>query len=135
MDFNELFPVGTYRRMVKKVSVSDTVTNRSKALEEFMSTAAFLETMTQLAVEILDHKLPEGFVSVGVRSEVHNLAPAVLGDDVTFTVTVDRVEGNRMVLSMKADDPHGPVATGLQERVVVSTDLLEKRVWERFGGR
>ncbi|MCX7828069.1 MAG: hypothetical protein N2315_02555 [Thermanaerothrix sp.] len=133
MDLKDLLPLGSVKKLVKKVSTSDTVGNKSKALEEFLSTAACLETMTQLAVELVDPKLPEGLISLGVMSHVENLAPAVLGEDVAFTVSLDSVEGNRVFFSMVASDMYGPVAKGTQERAVVHVSALERKVAERQG--
>jgi predicted thioesterase len=133
MDLKDVLSLGTVKRLVKKVSTSDTVGNKSEALEEFLSTTACLEAMTQLAVELLDPKLPEGVISVGIMSHVENLAPAVLGDDVVFTVSLDNVEGNRVFFSMTASDVYGPVAKGTQERAVVHVSALERKVAERQG--
>lgn len=135
MDLKEILPLDAVKKVVKKVSTSDTVGNRSRALEEFLSTVSCLETMTQLAVDMVDSKLPEGLVSVGVKSLVENLAPAVLGEDVTFTVSLDAVEENRVSLSMVVSDKHGLVAKGFQERAVVHVSALQRRVAERQGGR
>ena len=69
LDLQKRFKLGTIKRLVHQVGVEDTVGNKSVALEEFLSTSACLETMVRLAVEMVDPGLPEGVISVGVRSE------------------------------------------------------------------
>ena len=131
LDLKERFALGTNKRLVHKVTVGDTVGNQSRALEEFLSTTACLETMIRKAVEMVDPALPEGIISEGVRSEILQQAPALLGSDVTFHISLDRVEGNRMAFSLRVSDRHGTIATGNHERAVVSAVLLAERAERR----
>ncbi len=131
LDLQKRFKLGTIRRLVHQVGVEDTVGNKSVALEEFLSTSACLETMVRLAVEMVDPGLPEGVISVGVRSEILQQAPALLGNEVIFHLSLDRVEGNRLGFSLRVSDRHGTIATGNHERAVVSAALLAERAEKR----
>ena len=87
--------------------------------------------LVRLAVEMVDPGLPEGVISVGVRSEILQQAPALLGNEVIFHLSLDRVEGNRLGFSLRVSDRHGTIATGNHERAVVSAALLAERAEKR----
>jgi predicted thioesterase len=55
----------------------------------------------------------------------------MMGQEIFFTVTLDRVEGNRLFFTLEARDGEGPVCVGRYERAAVSSAALMDRAQER----
>jgi predicted thioesterase len=80
---------------------------------------ALCEETTCLAVE---GRLGPGRTSVGARVQFDHLAPVKVGSKVEAEVTLDKVEGRRLVFTVTAADAAGLVGAGKITRVVVDEE-------------
>ncbi|MDQ1374674.1 MAG: fluoroacetyl-CoA thioesterase, partial [Actinomycetota bacterium] len=63
--------------------------------------------------------LEVGETTVGTRVELSHVAPIAIGSRVRAEVTLDRVEGRRLVFTASVSDEAGLVAAGKVHRAVV----------------
>jgi predicted thioesterase len=71
--------------------------------------------------------LDPGETTVGMRAQLDHLAPVGVGSSVRAEVTLERIEGRRLVFTATVVDDAGLVAVGKITRVVVRREeFLEK---------
>ena len=131
IDLSRYVAPGRQMELRKAVEYEDTVGNNSVALSPFLSTGGCLDVFVRMAIEMTDKVLPTGYITVGRHVELTHEAPTMMGQEVFFTVTLDRVEGNRLFFALEARDGEGPVCVGRYERVAVSSVALMDRAQER----
>jgi predicted thioesterase len=122
----------------ESVTVQRTVTEDETAmhygsgkLETLFAIPALLEMMLEAGSELVDKKLPEGYLSVGKRAMVDHSEPTVMGEKVTVKVIVDHVDGNKVYLKMEAYDEVGLIGKGENTRVIVNRQGMLNRAQER----
>jgi predicted thioesterase len=90
-------------------------------------------------VATVDHLLPEGYRTVGVRLDVRHLAPTPIGFEATATVELIEVDRRRLVFRAQVvDRPFGGtqgeaelVGEGIHERAIVNVQRFAERVAEK----
>jgi predicted thioesterase len=80
------------------------------------------------AIEALNPRLPEGFVSVGTRVEVRHLAPTPLGMRVWADARVEAVDGSKVTFSVKIFDQAEQVGEATHDRHVLDLDRYTRRL-------
>jgi len=122
----------------ESVTVQRTVTEDETAmhygsgkLETLFAIPALLEMMLEAGAELVDAKLPEGYISVGKKAMVDHTEPTVMGEKVTVKVSVDHVEGNYVYLTMEAYDEVGKIGKGENTRVILNQKGLLNRAQYR----
>ena len=108
--FNEL--TGKSLRLQKDVTAKD-------SYDGLLSTAALTKLMLDTAWKLLADELHEGVTSVASMIQVNHEEPTVAGETVTVEAAVNKVEENRILISLKAVDETGVIAHGLNERLIV----------------
>lgn len=84
-----------------------------------LSTPAMLGHMEQLCVDTLAPHLRDSQITVGIAVSMRHLAPAGLGEPVTYEVVTDAV-GRKMNFSFRATDSSGRLLSdGTHQRAVV----------------
>jgi predicted thioesterase len=84
-----------------------------------LSTPAMLGHMEQLCVDTLAPYLGDGQMTVGIAVTMRHLAPAGLGEAVTYEIATDAVEA-KMSFSFRATAPSGRLLSdGTHQRAVV----------------
>jgi predicted thioesterase len=90
---------------------------------------SFAEGVTLKAVQPY---LETGQTSVGTRVELDHLAPSPVGMHVEISAELTKVDGSRLVFSIRAIDKTGViVAAGTIERVVVDRERFRERFLTR----
>ena len=79
---------------------------------------------------LLDEHLPDTHSSVGTLVNVRHLAPTPLGSKVHAQVNIEKVEGNKITLSVSVSEGEVEVGKGTHERHVIEIDRFLKRVEE-----
>lgn len=115
----------TVQRTVKK---EDTALNYgSGQLEKLFATPSLVALMIEASVKLLDDKLPEGFITVGKRTEVVHEKPTQLEETISIKVEVKKYDGNKIDIEMIAYDEIGIIGRGTHQRIIVNKkSLLEK---------
>ena len=102
------------------------------AMEDLLATPAYVDVMIRAAVKAVDHRLPEGYITVGRSMEFTHEAPTGTGMSVSIKATVAEVNGNRVIFDIIASDEVGPIGSGKHERVIVNQGEWAKKVQERL---
>jgi predicted thioesterase len=131
LDIAAMFEEGLQREWTKRVDLEDTMGNSCPALKHLLATDACARLMVHGATALVDPILPEGFISVGTRSEIVHEAAAALGMTVTCRVTLRKIHDNRLIFDFLCFDKLGQVAHGYHHRIVVGREALVSRVEAR----
>ncbi len=99
-----------------------------------LSTPQMIGMMEEAAVRVIDHLLPEGYQSVGIKVDVRHLAATPTGKQVTARATLEAIEGQRFAFAVEAYDEGGFVGKGRHERYAIETSSFlanaQKRIQE-----
>jgi len=132
LDITQYVPLGLERTVKKIVSADDTVGNSSLYLEQFLSTSACINMVVRMATEAVDKTLPEGFISVGYRTEITHEEPTMMGTEVSYNITLKEINGNRLIFEFEISDHKGLVCYGKHIRAVVNYSKLLEKAKERM---
>ncbi|HPX62363.1 MAG TPA: hypothetical protein PLN25_11420 [Deltaproteobacteria bacterium] len=118
----------------KRIDHEDTAVHYgSGLLDRLLATPTYVAMMIKAATEVVDPKLPDGFVTVGKSMEFTHEAPTALGMTITVKATLEKVDGNRLFFKIDACDEIGTIGFGRHERVVVNEVKLWDKAKERMG--
>ena len=91
------------------------------------ATPEMIRWMERAAVAAVDHRLPEGYRSVGIRLEVSHLAPTPLGMTVRARAELLEVEGRKLTFRVQAFDDVEKVGEGIHQRMIVDLAKFRER--------
>lgn len=97
-----------------------------------LATPAYVDQMILAAIDAVEKKLPEGFITVGKHMEFTHEAPTGLGMAVSVKATLTKIDGSRLFFDIVAFDEVGRIGQGKHERMVVNRDQLLKRAKDRM---
>ncbi len=116
----------------KKVTEQETVASYGTGqVDNLLSTPALVALMQEASAQLLDQKLPEGFITVTQMVQVLHEKPSHLGAFITVKVEVAAFDGNKVQLTMHAFDDYGPIGSGTHVRAIVNKFSLLQRMNER----
>ncbi|MFN8632519.1 MAG: thioesterase family protein [Chloroflexota bacterium] len=123
---SELRPglVGEAETVVRQADLASAI--GSGRLDVF-GTPAMLGLIELAAVNAVDHLLPEGSTTVGIRLDVRHLAPSPLGIAVRARAELVAVDGRRLSFTVEAFDAVEKIGEGTHERAVVDAARLLAR--------
>ena len=84
-----------------------------------LATPRIIALAEEAAVAAVAPELTGDETTVSNRVQVDHLTPAPVGDVVTATAKLEKIEGRRLVFSVSVTDARGLVAAGKVTRVVV----------------
>lgn len=120
--------IGTSITIQKKIVEEDTALNYgSGKLETLLATPSLVALMIEAAVNTVDHKLPEGMITVGRAMEIVHEKPTGIGATVSVKVEVKDFDGVKILFEMTAYDEIGVIGRGSHERIIVNKDALLER--------
>lgn len=94
-----------------------------------LATPRLVALFEEASMQAVAGQLGERETTVGMRVQIDHLAPTAVGSVVTADVTLDKVEGRRLIFTVSARDARGLVGAGKVTRVVVDVDrFLDKLV-------
>jgi predicted thioesterase len=100
-----------------------------------LATPVMINLIEAAALNAVEHLLPEGHQSLGIRLDVRHFAATPVGLTVTATAEVVRVEGRTITFRVEARDEVEPIGDGAHERVVVNVGRFDQRVQRKLPGR
>jgi predicted thioesterase len=86
------------------------------------------------ALAAIEHLLPAGHQSLGIKLDVSHTAATPIGLRVTATAEVLRLEGRTVTFRVEAHDEFEPIGGGTHQRVVVSVERFDERVQRKVRG-
>jgi predicted thioesterase len=99
-----------------------------------LATPVMINLIEAAALSAIEHLLPAGHQSLGIRLDVRHFAATPVGLRVTATAEVMAVEGRTVSFRVEARDEREPIGGGTHERVVVNVARFDARVWRKLPG-
>ncbi|MGC2077627.1 MAG: thioesterase family protein [Xanthobacteraceae bacterium] len=100
-----------------------------------LATPVMINIIEAAALAAVEHLLPAGHQSLGIRLDISHTAATPVGLRVTATAEVTRVEGRTISFRVTARDEFEPIGGGSHERVVVSVARFDERVQRKLAGK
>src|SRR3982075_2082744 len=99
-----------------------------------LATPVMINVIEAAALAAVEHLLPEGHQSLGIRLDVRHFAATPVGLTVTATAEVTGVEGRTITFRVEARDDREVIGDGTHERVVVNVARFDDRVQRKVRG-
>jgi len=93
-----------------------------------LATPVMINIIEAAALAAVEHLLPAGHQSLGIRLDISHTAATPIGLRVVATAEVTRVEGRTITFHVMAHDELEPIGGGSHQRVVVSVSRFDERV-------
>lgn len=133
INLNDYLAPGIEAVVQKVVRDSDTAAHHgSGALACLLATPAYADLIILAAIEAVEKRLPEGFITVGRYLEFTHDAPTGTGMTVSVKARLREIDGNRLFFEIVAFDEVGGIGIGKHERVVVSREQMLQKAKERM---
>jgi fluoroacetyl-CoA thioesterase len=99
-----------------------------------LATPVMINLIEAAALAAIEHLLPAGHQSLGIRLDVSHTAATPIGVRVTATAEVLSLEGRTVTFRVEARDEFEPIGGGSHQRVVVSVARFDERVQRKVRG-
>ena len=99
-----------------------------------LATPVMINVIEVAALAAIEHFLPPGHQSLGIRLDVSHTAATPIGVRVTATVEVVSLEGRTVTFRVEARDEFESIGGGTHQRVVVSVARFDERVQRKVRG-
>ena len=99
-----------------------------------LATPVMINLIEAAALAAMEHLLPEGHQSLGIRLDVRHFAATPVGLRVTATAEVTNVEARTIIFRVEARDEREAIGDGTHQRVVVNVARFDDRVQRKVGG-
>lgn len=113
------------------VSEENTAKHLGSGDVSVFATPAMIALMERASVAAVDHLLPEGQHTVGIRIEAQHLAATPLGMTVTARSELVKVEGRKLTLHVEALDEREKIGQGTHQRMIVDVARFKEKVEEK----
>jgi len=97
-----------------------------------LATPVMINVIEAAALAAVEHLLPAGHQSLGIKLDVSHVAATPVGLRVTASAEVVRVEGRTITFRVEARDEIETIGGGTHERVVVSVARFDERVQRKM---
>ena len=99
-----------------------------------LATPVMINVIEAAALATMEHLLPAGHQSLGIRLDVRHFAATPVGLTVTAVAVVTAVEGRTITFRVEARDDREVIGDGTHERVVVNVARFDDRVQRKVRG-
>jgi fluoroacetyl-CoA thioesterase len=99
-----------------------------------LATPVMINVIEAAALAAVEHLLPAGHQSLGIRLDVSHTAATPIGVRVTASAEVLSLEGRIVTFRVEARDEFEPIGGGTHQRVVVSVARFDERVQRKVRG-
>jgi fluoroacetyl-CoA thioesterase len=100
-----------------------------------LATPVMINVIEAAALAAVEHLLPAGYQSLGIRLDVRHFAATPVGLTVTATAEVTGFEGRTISFRVAARDEREAIGEGTHERVVVNVARFDERVQRKVRTR
>ncbi len=100
-----------------------------------LATPVMINVIEAAALTAMEHLLPSGYQSLGIRLDVRHFAATPVGLTVTATAEVTAVEGRTITFRVEARDEREVIGDGTHQRVVVNVARFDERVQRKMRGQ
>ena len=95
-----------------------------------LSTPSMVLFMEMTARECVQPKLPDGYITVGSRVNVRHLNPAPIGEKLSVTARLVKINDRRLGFEVRAEWRSKVIGEGLHERFVVNNERFLAKLVE-----
>ena len=99
-----------------------------------LATPVMINLIEAAALAAIEHLLPAGHQSLGIKLDVSHTAATPVGLRVTATAEVLAMEGRTVTFRVEARDEFEPIGGGTHQRIVVSVARFDERVQRKVRG-
>src|ERR1700730_1663924 len=99
-----------------------------------LATPVMINLIEAAALAAVEHLLPAGHQSLGIKLDVSHTAATPVGIRVTATAQVLAMEGRTVPFRVEARDECEPIGGGTHQRIVVSVARFDERVQRKVRG-
>jgi len=132
-DLRSTLSLGINTTVQKLVDETDTATRYGRgSLGSLIATPAFVALMIEASIATIEHRLPEGFVTVGTSFEFTHDAPTCVGMTLRVKSTLVEIKGENLIFDIVASDDYSEVGRGRHQRTVVNREHLLKKAEQRI---
>jgi fluoroacetyl-CoA thioesterase len=100
-----------------------------------LATPVMINLIEAAALKAVEHLLPAGHQSLGIRLDIRHFAATPIGMRVRATAELVAVDGRTLSFRVEAHDEKEPIGDGTHQRVVVNVARFDARVQKKLGGR
>jgi predicted thioesterase len=93
-----------------------------------LATPVMINIIEAAALAAIEHLLPPGHQSLGIKLDVSHVAATPVGLRVEAIAEVERIEGRTVTFRVEARDDFETIGGGSHQRVVVSVERFDERV-------
>jgi fluoroacetyl-CoA thioesterase len=115
----------------KQTTASDAYISNTSSIENLVSTPALLTMIVEASCKMLDSLIPQQYLTVGNRLELSHINPTLVGDTITLILTVEKVDGNKILLDIVGADSNGRICLGKYHKVIVERNKLMENAYKR----
>jgi predicted thioesterase len=117
----------------KLTSPSDSCANAgSSELYYLISTPAIIHMMIEASSKMLDDLLPKDYITIGTYVDITHENPTLVGEEITLSVKVVKINGNELTLEYTGLDREGIFCKGNYVRRIVNKNKLMENTFKRF---
>ena len=73
-------------------------------------------------------ELGEGDTTVGISVNIKHLKANLIGDELTCTATLDKIEGRKLTFIVEAKDTHKVIGKGIHERFIINNEKFMNKL-------
>jgi fluoroacetyl-CoA thioesterase len=100
-----------------------------------LATPVMINLFEAAALAAVEHLLPAGHQSLGIHLDVSHTAATPVGQRVTASAEVLRLERRTITFRVEARDPFEVIGGGTHQRIVVSVERFDARVQRKIAGQ
>jgi len=97
-----------------------------------LATPVMINVIEAAALAAVEHLLPAGHQSLGIRLDISHTAATPIGLRVVANAEVTRIEGRTITFRVTARDEFEQIGGGSHQRVVVSVSRFDERVQRKL---
>ena len=97
-----------------------------------LATPVMINLIEAAALGAVEHLLPVGYQSLGIRLDIRHFAATPVGLRVTANAEVVSIAGRTITFRVAARDDREAIGEGLHERVVVNVARFDARVQRKL---
>lgn len=118
----------------KQVNAGDYATSFGTGILDYLlSTPAIVNMVSEGAIQLLDSLVPSDYITVGGRVEIIHEKPTLVGEAVDIILTVEALEGTKVMMDVLVRDKVGVIARGKHDRFIVESEGLMNAAYNRLG--
>ncbi len=108
----------------KIITPADSYITKSVQIENLLSTPSLLATVIEISWNMLKPYIPSDYITVVTNFRSSHLHPTMVGEKVTFKMTVEGIDNNKIEMSFTGHDNKGEFCNGILEKAVVKENKL-----------